>query len=206
MSDVVKLDSELALCSRLLRSLAHRVRGDLSVIANDLAYLGTIVGTDEIRRSRERCDKIADALSAIGDLQSGLEKEFLTIRALVATFGVNTNADIPENEKLHAAPKLLTRCVAILVQLIGPFTEVRLEDETAGKKKIVALSAYPRALSPPRAVYSSFSSFAGEQLGERFVVEASIVDLILRDHGWEVQVFCNEGSVDCSLKIPIVIM
>jgi hypothetical protein len=205
MSDIVKPDSELALCSRLLKSLAHRVRGDLSVITNDLAYLGTIVGTDEIRRSRERCDKIADVLSAIGDLQSGLEKEFLTIRALVDIFGVKTNADIPENEKLHVAPKLLTRCAAILVQLIGPFTEVGLEDEAAGKK-ILALSASSRTLSQPRAVYSSLSSFAGEQLGERFVVEASIVDLMLRDHGWEVQVFCNEGSVDCSLKIPIVIM
>ena len=54
MSSIAENDSELELCARILRSLAHRVRGDLSVITNELAYIATLVDSEEIKFSRAR--------------------------------------------------------------------------------------------------------------------------------------------------------
>ena len=56
--------------SQMMRAFSHTVRGDLSVINNDLSYLSTLLPNEDIGASLARCTSITAALRDIQFVQS----------------------------------------------------------------------------------------------------------------------------------------
>ena len=49
----------------LFSALSHLIRGDLSVISNDLSFLSTLVPAGEVERAKNRCNAITTTLNSL---------------------------------------------------------------------------------------------------------------------------------------------
>jgi hypothetical protein len=49
----------------LFRALSHLIRGDLSVISNDLSFLATLVPEGEVERAKNRCNSVISTLHSL---------------------------------------------------------------------------------------------------------------------------------------------
>ena len=194
MSSIAENDSELELCARILRSLAHRVRGDLSVITNELAYIETFVDSEEIKFSRARCDKMADTLSAISELVDTGIKARTNLSEVARIFGVTRSLPEFDTFSVTASPRLLERLVKTVRDTVGAAYQVEV---TASGGSLASLRLEARVTNNMGAKksYSSISAFVADTLGERFVVEAGIADLILRDHHWPARIDLEDQKV-----------
>ena len=75
----------LALISRFIRGLTHRLRTSLSVISNDLSYFKTLLPAEECERSQLRCREVAAALKDISACSSqALKFEEISIDRLLS--------------------------------------------------------------------------------------------------------------------------
>lgn len=195
-------ESELQVCARLLRALAHRIRGDLSVITNDLAYIATIVDPAEVERARARCGRISSGLAHIGALSAHSSQELVPLSWLLRIFGVSEKMEgLPSEAQAQVSRTLLEHVAALLRELVGVW-DVSWRDEGASESTTLSLhTREPRDFSEH---YLSLGAFAVAQLGERFVVEAGLIDLILRDHRWVVAVLCVDHRATIQLTIPSV--
>jgi hypothetical protein len=195
-------ESELHVCARLLRALAHRIRGDLSVITNDLAYIATIVDPAEVERARARCGRISSGLAHIGALSAHGNREVVPLSWLLRIFGVSEKMEGPPGEaQVQVFRGLLEHAAALLRELVGVWDVTWCGD---GASESTTLSLHVRDTRDFSEKYLSLGSFAVAQLGERFVVEAGVIDLILRDHRWAVAVVCEDHRATIRLTIPSV--
>lgn len=195
-------ESELQVCARLLRALAHRIRGDLSVITNDLAYIATIVDPGEVERARARCGRISAGLAHLGAISVTATKEVVPLSRALRAFGISeTGDDSAGSVQVEIAQGLLEHCALLLRELVGEWDASWRGDRT---RESSTLTVHIRATRDFSDKYASLGSFAVAQLGERFVVEAGLIDLILRDHGWPVAVVCEDHRATIRLTIPSV--
>jgi hypothetical protein len=200
MSRITENDSELDLCARILRSLAHKVRGDLSVITNELAYVATLVDSEEIKFSRARCDKIADALSAVSELVDTGIKARTNLSEVSRIFGVKM--PLPEFDAFSviASPRLLERLAKTVRDLLGGEYQVGLT-ANCDSLAILRIEARVSLNIDAKKSYSSISAFAADIQGERFVVDAGVADLILRDHQWPVRIDLEDQRVVLTVSV-----
>ena len=203
MANVGDRESELQVSARMLRALAHRIRGDLSVITNDLAYIATVVDPAEVERSRARCHTISAGLAHLGALASCADtKVSLALGHILKIFGLSAGLDPAKSaEKVAVSQGLIELAALLLRELIGD-SECCLDDRMHAEAMAIVIKAH--AKSDFEQCYESLGAFAGVELGERFVVEAGIVDLIFRDHGWEVAVVCEDHRTTVRLNIASV--
>jgi hypothetical protein len=200
MSSIAENDSELELCARILRSLAHRVRGDLSVITNELAYVATLVDSEEIKFSRARCDKIADALSAVSELVDTGIKARTNLSEVARIFGVARSRPEFDTFFVTASPRLLERLVKAVRDILGAGYQVKVAD-SGDSLAILRVEARVTNNVGAKKSYSSISAFAADILGERFVVDAGVADLILRDHQWPARIDLEDRSVVLTISV-----
>ena len=182
-------DSEFELTTRLLRSLAHRIRGDLSVITNDLVYLASCYGSSETQRPQMRCESIAASLAMITQLTSGVEKERVggDVLAEVLRLSVTDTVETGSLFSLHV--ERMKQAMRFMYDLLGPWEgTIRALDSSRG---VVACRFKFLRREPLAKHYSGLSKLVAAELGERFVVEATLFDLILRDHACSL---CFEGD------------
>lgn len=193
-------ESELQVCARMLRALAHRIRGDLSVITNDLAYIATMVDPAEVERSRARCNKISAGLAHIGTLGSCRDtKTALPFGQILKMFGISqVGAAATADTTVEASQGLVELAVLLLRELIGE-ADCSCEDQGHAGGMVVVLKS--PVMSEFSERYESLGAFAAAQLGERFIVEAGIVDLIFRDHGWVVTVLYEDHRATVRLDL-----
>jgi len=200
MSGIIENDSELDLCARILRSLAHKVRGDLSVITNELAYVATLVDSDEIKFSRARCDSIADTLSTVCELVDAGTKAKTNLSEVARIFGVKILRPELDVFWVTASPRLLGRLVKAVRDMLGAGYQVEVT-ANGDSLAILRVESHISNNMDAKKSYSSISTFAAQTLGEKFVIDAGVADLILRDHQWPVMIELEGQRVVLTVRV-----
>lgn len=192
-------ESELELSARLFRALTHRIRGDLSVITNDLAYLSAVVDSSELERPRARCAQIATTLSALSALSKLSGKESVALRDVLTLFNLSIDTS-------HAAvvldKGLAIEALKLTSSLVGGWKSVRMRSEHTTKLQVLLEGL---GVSQLKQSYSSISAFASSELGEKSVVEGCVADIIFREHGWVLEIGVVDGAATLQFDIPVVL-
>lgn len=179
-------DSELELNARLLRSLAHRIRGDLAVITNDLVYLAALCDPRELERPRTRCESIAALLATVTVLSPGNVEGRIACSELAELCGVACDAPALESTgHVVISAALIRRAVGFLRDLLGPWSGALELSKTGGISHVTCVLRFSEGRRLERG-YSSLARLAAAELGEKLVVEGSLFDLIMRDHRVDV--------------------
>ncbi|MFO0417304.1 MAG: hypothetical protein ACK5Y6_08455 [Pseudomonadota bacterium] len=191
--------TELTICARLLRALAHRVRGDLSVITNDLAYIATMIDPTELERPRSRCSKIAHTLGSLSALGSVGRREVVGAELILEKFLIDKGYQAAVNgHQVEVDLEALGQMVALLRELCGEWRG----DVELGSDSLECRLRF-KEQRQLKASYDTMSDFAAAELGERYVVEGCLIDLIGRDHGWVYQVTQLESEAALTVIVPI---
>jgi hypothetical protein len=200
---------ELQLFASLVRALSHSVRGDLSVVVNDLAYFGTILPASEIERSKGRCATISRTLSKLSDLKDGCivvkDHSSGVILALLHTVAKESVPPVsPAGNDLYSADlDRLVLCLKAMRSLVeqrvvnGANLTVIANAEPGAL--VISLSGDASRLLQER--YFSATEYATAELGEAFVVEAVILDLLLRAQGMSVLFECESRLDSAAVRL-----
>jgi hypothetical protein len=191
-------------CARLLRALSHIIRGDLSVVTNDLTYLGSIAPPDELERPRGRCVSAAATLAKVNIITGSISCDGIPLSALVCELGGSLEV---EQALVRGDPSKLAWLGQTLRALFGTIALLTVSRMSRGcfafeceAPRSPERGAVRRV--PGLARYGSLGAYASRELGEREVVEASLVDLMFRGFGWELDLLSDEGSVTLRVTAP----
>ncbi len=193
-------DSELELSSRLLRALSHRIRGDLSVVTNDLVYLSSVVDPAELERPKARCANIAASLASLGSLTSSTKRERSRCSLLAEILLLKLDPSVDPEREVCIDKTRLQDAVRLLRQLLGSWSGV-IRVGVGGREDLECSIRFERT-STLQEVYSSVGRLAAAELGERFVVEGCLIDLIVRDHSWLVRFSRKDDSLVGTITVP----
>jgi hypothetical protein len=197
----VKVDSERELCARLLRALAHRIRGDLSVVTNDLSYISTLIDPVEVERSQERCRKIASELGVLRVLTGGFEMQAVALPVLCSHFGISDVQDsLYSNFRVSLDEKVLKQTVVMMTELLGGWSSS--VEEANGEFSGVSIRLEWRPCDYRLESVSSFSAGVSSCIGERGVVPAVLVDFVFRAFGWSTEMFGDGDTLTLEVFIP----
>lgn len=197
----VKVDSETELCSRLLRALAHRIRGDLSVVTNDLSYISTLIDPAEVERSQERCRKIASELGVLRALTGEFEMQAVELPVVLSHFGIsNAQSSLYANRTVSLDEEVLKQRVVMIRELLGGWTSTI--EEANGESSGVLIRLEWRPCEYALESVSSFSAGISSCIGERGVVRAVLVDFVFRAFGWSTEMFGGGGTLTLEICIP----
>lgn len=178
--------SEFVLCARLLRSLAHMIRGDLSVINNDLVYVSAMVGEGELERSRARCAQVAAVVGKLHALSPDEVRSEISGAELAAIFGAAVD-DAAGSTKISVDSGAMRHVACALREVLGGYSATMSHTQDGGDKRGALSLVLTRDVVPGSGVsHDLFSSLAAVEKGERAVVDGCIIDIVLRNHGWMV--------------------
>jgi hypothetical protein len=190
------IENELAIFARFARSLTHLLRGDVSVISNELVYLSSVIDKRELLVSQKRCAAIAEVLSTVSSLGTILHKSPTSIRALADTFGAAE--DIASELVVECDAAALGRCGTALRRVLGSWSAT-VSVVASGR---VELAFTANALAAPARYHDSLSSYVSEQgTDDVAVLMSAAVDMIIRGHGWRVS--CSAHGERCKVLIEI---
>ena len=191
-------ESELILFSRFSRAFTHSMRGDLSVITNELSYLATKLPAGELDRASNRCSQMASTISKIAGLQSESLVETISIEDLSRMFGAR-NLVLDENRGYRIDRTRGERLALMLRYLLGEGSQGSLGVSEAKTSLCLTLSSDGPDGAP--RLYGSWSSFSSQERGERYVIEGVVADLLTRALGWIVSITAGEGRVLASIQL-----
>jgi hypothetical protein len=182
----------------LSRALIHVLRGDLSVITNDLAYLETLVPKGEVERAKARCVNIAQFVGKLSVLHNGTQSHTCDLDVLVQSALGRVTLDSERSEHVvHCDPQQMKFVFATVGALIASGSESSadrpaMEVRGSGCRMFIA--------SPSRSegvgIYSTLWEFAMRACGERSIVDAALCDLILQAHRWRCEVSVGDGRTE----------
>ncbi len=197
--DDVVSDTQGEVVARLVRALLHQMRGDLSVINNDLVYLSSVIDPNEVQRPRERCAQISHLLGRLGVLSQRSPKRSVSAGELRSLFNAQADGLFSCRGLVKIDAELVGRGIGLLAHLLGGVrsTVIASHNDDASLEVCIR-GAAPRIV---RETYGSASSFALSELGERAVLDGCIVDLIIQDHDWHLRVEQGEEGPMVHLSI-----
>jgi hypothetical protein len=198
--DTTRGESELSIFCRFSRAFSHVVRGDISVITNEVSYLATQMPSEELSRVRNRCSQMAATISKIAGLQSDLAITRLGPDAVARAFGTVL---IPQGEDVVLLDYVKIERLASSIRQMVPSATTPWSAEYSAANKLT-FSRTVDGFQGLGARYASWSSFASKELGERAVIDAVVVDLIMRAHGWSVSIESSAHSLRFALCVPLV--
>ncbi len=198
-------ESEFAVCARLLRALSHIVRGDLSVITNDLTYLSAIAPPEELERPRARCASAATTLGKVNIITGSMSLDGVSLSAIVRELG---GAFEVESELVRGDSRKLAWMGQTLRGLIGGLVVRSITRDSRDSRVIECYAARSadrgsRAGSLSDARYGSLGEYASRELGEREVVEASLVDLVFHAFTWRLDLESDATGVALRIVVPL---
>ena len=199
-ADTIRGESEFIIFSRFSRAFSHVVRGDLSVITNEVSYLATQMPSEELGRVRNRCSQIAATISKIAGLQSEIATTRLGADAAARIFGAVVEQQGDEVVSLDCVK--VERLASSIRQMLPSSDAPWIAHPSSGG--VLTLSRNIQGFHGIGARYASWSSFASKELGERSVIDAVVADLIMRAHGWRLALESSPQELRCSLFIPLV--
>lgn len=199
-----RAEIELSVCSRLLRAISHMIRGDLSVVTNDLTYLCSMVPPEELERPRERCASAAATLAKVNIITSGVTLDGITLPAFVQEFGGSSDADSVvlrgDRSKLFWIGQTLRALLGVIAfrgATYAPSEDIVI---TCAVTRTRFVKPHSR-LSVP-ASFETISDYAIRALGEREIVEAALADLVFQAFGWRVGLDVNDEEVLLRFRAP----
>lgn len=193
-------ESEFTIFGRFSRAFSHVVRGDLSVITNEVSYLATQMPSEELGRVRNRCSQMAATISKIAGLQSDVATTPLGVDAAARIFGVALEGGGDNVVSLDCVK--IERLASIIRQMMPPSDAPWMAAAVDGS--VLTLSRSIQDFQGRGSRYASWSSFASKELGERSVIDAVVADLIMRAHGWRLAIESSPEGLRCSLFIPLI--
>ena len=193
-------ESELAIFSRFSSAFSHLVRGDLSVITNEVSYLATTMPSEELGRVRTRCSQIAATVSKIAGLRSEIAPTRIGVNEVAAIFGARLGSSTSEMISLDRVK--IERLASIIRQIFADADSPWMA-EWSCKNGLSLLLRIPNSRGRTRR-YGSWSSFAAGELGERAVIDAVVADLIMRAHEWPLGIDLDDRFISCRVFIPVV--
>jgi hypothetical protein len=146
-----------------------------------------------------RCASIATALSSLGLLTSASSREHRPLTSLAEIFDVTAARALDPSLIIALDEGLMRQAVQLLRKLLGSWTG-SLDSVCEASEEMVCVLYFEQPRSLQRS-YSSVGRMAAAELGERFVVEACIVDLILRDHDWQVHFIGSGDRSVCEITL-----
>ncbi len=197
-ADTPRGESELAIFSRFSRAFSHVVRGDLSVITNEVSYLATTIPSEDLGRVRNRCSQIAATVSKIAGLKSEVCLSSLRIEEVARIFGARLPDSTSEMVSLDRVK--VERLSSIIRQMLGN-SDTLWQAEWSPECGLVLSIQVPKSPGPTGR-YASWSSFAAGELGERAVIDAVVADLIMRAHDWRLVIELEERRMRCVIGGP----
>ena len=191
-------ESELAIFSRFSTAFSHLVRGDLSVITNEVSYLATTMPSEELGRVRNRCSQIAATVSKIAGLRGEMSPTPLGVDEVAAIFGARLGSSPSETISLD---RVKIERLASSIRQIFADADTPWIAEWSSENGLSLFLRIPNSRGQTRR-YASWSSFAAGELGERAVIDAVVADLIVRAHEWRVGIELDERCISCGVFIP----
>lgn len=192
-------ESEFTIFGRFSRAFSHVVRGDLSVITNEVSYLATQMPSEELGRVRNRCSQMAATISKIAGLQSDVTTTRLGADAAARIFGAALEGRGDDVVSLDCVK--IERLASSIRQMLPASDTPWMAESSDGS--VLTLSRTIQSFQGAGARYASWSSFASKELGERSVIDAVVADLIMRAHGWRLALESSPHGLRCSLFIPL---
>lgn len=199
-ADTTRGESEFTIFSRFSRAFSHVVRGDLSVITNEVSYLATQMPSEELGRVRNRCSQMAATISKIAGLQTEISTTNIGADAAARIFGAALERTADGVVSLDGVK--IERLASSIRQMLPP-SDAPWTAEFSSMSGLT-LSRTIRGFQGVGARYASWSSFASKELGERSVIDAVVADLIMRAHGWRLALESTPHELRCFLFIPLV--
>ena len=193
-------ESELAIFSRFSTAFSHLVRGDLSVITNEVSYLATTMPSEELGRVRNRCSQIAATVSKIAGLRGEMSPTPLGVDEVAAIFGARLGSSPSETISLD---RVKIERLASSIRQIFADADTPWIAEWSSENGLSLFLRIPNSRGQTRR-YASWSSFAAGELGERSVIDAVVADLIMRAHDWRLVIELDERCLSCGVFIPAV--
>lgn len=198
----VQLESEFALFSRFSRAFGHVMRGDLSVITNEIAYLATVMPVGDLERAKNRSSQMAATVSKIAGLETDIELGEISACELARIFGAREVffQAIP----MVSVDRVKVERLAITIkQLVGrgeSACDMTIGDGPNQEALELRIALHDPSERPRQ--FSSWSSFAVRERGERSVIDGVVADLIARAHAWTVSIKSEGDRLLCVMSIP----
>ncbi len=186
-------ETPLVLIERLVRALLHTVRGDLSLIQNELSALSSEHGEERLRGALSRCRSIAGQLGELTLAHAPPFHEVVRLSELLAETGGH-GADTEWS--LQGDRTSLVAIFSLLPAVLGSRRYAAVVEQDADAAR-VRMTLQHR--SATRGAFRSFSSFVSAEVGERKVVQAALCDLLRQHFGYEVRVTAQEETVEAIL-------
>ncbi len=201
----MSIEKSSRILSILSRSLTHVIRGDLSVITNDLTYLAGLVPAGEVERAKTRCANIGQFLGKLAVLQDGFTPNSHTLAEFSKSclgFEVSDSERCPDS-MVWCDPQKIQNAFGIIANLIDS------HGIGSGSKAVMDVGAdvctvvhSGARIDEPLGSYRTLSDFAGSARGERSVVDAALGDLIFEMHGWSAVANVKEFGIEISVVLP----
>lgn len=193
-------ENEFTIFGRFSRAFSHVVRGDLSVITNEVSYLATQMPSEELGRVRNRCAQMAATISKIAGLQSDVATTLLGASAVARIFGASLDG---VGDDVVALDCVKIERLASSIRQMFPASDAAWMAECSGKDVLTLSRSIPN-FQGAGSRYASWSSFASKELGERSVIDAIVADLIMRAHGWRLALESSPQELRCTIVLPLV--
>lgn len=178
-------EPELELFERFARALLHAVRGDLSVVQNELGFLSALYGEENVKSAMGRCRTIAAQLSDLSNARVPGALDRPSVSSVLP--GVALKSCLQE-WSLLGERESLSFALAVLPELLGA---------TIKQANVVSSALRLEIGHQPDSVgrFCSLSSFISAEVGELGVVKAVVADLVLRHHGYSVDIEAGPEAV-----------
>jgi hypothetical protein len=197
-------DSEFTIFSRFSQAFSHVVRGDLSVVTNELSYLATRLPSEDLSRVKNRCAQMAATISRIAGLESALRVATVEASVLSRVFGASSEPGL-DQVFLSYDPVKIERLATIVRQMCGDGSSswtTQVDRDTEAFR--ISFVSPRRNESEETRQFHSWSDFASRVLGERSVIDGVVADLIMRAHGWGIWLSVTSCAVEGFITVPLV--
>jgi len=199
--------TDFKVLSVLSRALIHVVRGDLSVITNDLTFMGTLTSPEEVERSKARCSHIGQFVGKLAILEGAFEMRSTTVEELLRIDG-DVRRDDPEGILSTRTLRCDLQRARFMLTTLARLVDCRVVASSSGREQdaqdlVCTISFLRRRTTEVAGSYRYFSEFAAQAFGERSVVDAALCDLIVEGHGWRSGVVVSDTNVELTVDIPL---
>lgn len=183
------MTSYLEILTAFTKALSHKIRTPLSVISNELHYLGTKVSKEEIERANSQCKKISDILSAASLIEGDLSFERFNTSELLKSS--------TSNFELKGDKEKLLKVFHLLAQTLGPIAEEKAFLE--GKEIVISYKPSGSNYVDTTISYDTLSALVLENLNIDSIAPP-LFDTIILSHGWKISSKIASGKIEITIS------
>jgi hypothetical protein len=189
------MKDEVTALPQLIKALVHTVRGDLSVVSNEIDYLSSELQGSQVALARKRCASIADTLSLISVACADGEIEQVSLEEIATRFGFEAPAC---NKAIRCDRRKLQNVAMALKDLMGPWGGCF----EGGCGERVALQLLLERCPAVQGVFLSCGAFSVRASGDKALLRGVFIDYLLSALGWSIRIECQASCGRITVNIP----